>query len=87
MFLPSGLVGQDTLACGAPQGWPVAGQVTRSQCLVDFLYGIPDAEHGHLYDSANAGSNRRDFSIASSIDVIAVVTSDHGIRAIPSRWN
>ena len=25
MFLPSGLVGQDTLACGAPRGWPIAG--------------------------------------------------------------
>ena len=36
MFLPSGLVGQDTLTCGAPRGWPTAGQVTRSQHPVDF---------------------------------------------------
>ena len=34
---------------------------------------IPDVEHGHLYESANVGSDRRDFSVARSIDVIAVV--------------
>ena len=40
--------------------------VSRSQ-------GIPDVEYGHLYESANAGSDRMDFSVARSIDVIAVV--------------
>ena len=34
---------------------------------------IPDVEHGHLYESADAGSDRRDFSVACSIDVITVV--------------
>ena len=38
-----------------------------------FSDGIPDVEHGHLYESSNAGSDRRDFSVARSIDVIAVV--------------
>ena len=36
MFLRYSFVGQDTLACGAPQGRPTAGQVTRSQHPVDF---------------------------------------------------
>ena len=73
MFLPSGLIEQDTLACDAPRGWPIAGYVARSQHPVHFSDGIPDVEHGHLYESANAGSDRRDFSVARSIDVIAVV--------------
>ena len=38
-----------------------------------FSDGIPDVEHSHMYELANAGSDRRDFSVASSIDVIAVV--------------
>ena len=38
-----------------------------------FSDGNPDVEHGHLYESANAGSDRRDFSVARLIDVIAVV--------------
>ena len=38
-----------------------------------FSDGIPDVEHGHLYESANDGPDRRDFSVARSIDVIAVV--------------
>ena len=35
MFLPSGLVGQDTPACGAPRVWLITGQVTRSQHPVE----------------------------------------------------
>ena len=38
-----------------------------------FLDGIPDVVYGQLYEWANAGSDRRDFSVARSIDVIAVV--------------
>ena len=38
-----------------------------------FSDGIPDVEHSHLYELANTGSDRRDFSVARSIDVIAVV--------------
>ena len=38
-----------------------------------FSDGIPDVEHGHLYESANAGSDRRDFYVERLIDVIAVV--------------
>ena len=38
-----------------------------------FSDGIPDVEYGHLYESANAGSDRTDFSVARSIDAIAVI--------------
>ena len=74
MFLPSGLVGQDTLACGAPRGWPIAGQVTRSQHPLDF--GRLNTAICTVYESVNAGSDCRNFSVGSvarSIDVIAVV--------------
>ena len=78
MFLPSDLVGQDTLSCGAPSRmadrradntvstsgrfWTESLMSSTAICAV--------------YESANAGSDRRDFSVGSvarSIDFIAVV--------------
>ena len=38
-----------------------------------FSDGIHDVKPGHLYELANVGSDRRAFSVACSIDVIAVV--------------
>ena len=38
-----------------------------------FLDGIPDVVHSHMAEWVNAGSDRRDFSVVRSIDVIAVV--------------
>ena len=42
-----------------------------------------------VYESANAGSDCRDFSVGRSIDVIAVVTVQNtdSVHAVPSRLN